>query len=282
MRKIQRSGSILIFLMVLGFSIAGHAQTRVPDVHFDPTPWDVVEAMLNKAGVNQDDVVYDLGCGDGRFVILAAKNFGARGVGVDIDPVRIKESKENAQKAKVADRTTFIEGDLFKADIREATVVTLYLLNDLNYQLRQKLFRELKPGTRIVSYTFDMADWEPDEMMQIRDRFFYYWVIPADVKGIWRFNIASLGGDLQDQLTLNQKYQEVSGKIIVQGREFHIRDQRLKGNQVSFGIRYNVEGQNVLMKFSGRVTGDLLEGSVEVQGGPWAGTKPWNAQRVKH
>ena len=282
MLKIQRSPLILIFLLAFGLSLTAHAQTRVPDVHFEPTPWDVVEAMLNKAGVNQDDVVYDLGCGDGRFVILAAKKFGARGVGVDIDPVRIKESKENAQKAKVADRTTFIEGDLFKADIREATVVTLYLLNDLNYQLRPKLFRELKPGTRIVSYTFDMADWEPDEMMQIRDRFFYYWVIPADVKGIWRSNIASLGGDLQDQLTLNQKYQEVSGKITVQGREFHIRDQRLKGNQVSFGIRYNVEGQNVLKKFNGRVTGDMLEGSVEIQGGPWAGTKPWKAQRVKH
>ncbi len=247
--------------------MAGHAQTRVPYVHFDPTPWDVVEAMLNKAGVTQDDVVYDLGCGDGRFVIMAAKKFGARGVGIDIDPMRIKESKENAQMANVSDRTVFIEGDRFKADIREATVVTLYLLNDLNYQLRPKLFRELKPGTRIVSYTFDMTDWEPDDMVQIRDRFFYYWVIPADVKGIWRFSIPSFGVGLQDQLILNQKYQEISGKISVQGREFPIRGQRLKGDQVSFGIRYNDEGQNVAMRFNGRVAGDTLEGSIEIQGG---------------
>lgn len=281
MGKFQKPPLILIFLMVLGLSITGHAQTRAPDVHFEPTPWDVVEAMLIKAGVTHDDVVYDLGCGDGRFVIMAAKTFGARGVGIDIDPVRVRESRENARLANVSDRTTFIEGDLFKADIREATVVTLYLLNELNYQLRPKLFRELRPGTRIVSYTFDMADWEPDDMVQIRDRFFYYWVIPADVKGIWRFDIASLRVGLEDRLTLNQKYQEISGKISVQGRELLIRDQRLTGDQLSFSARYNLEGHNITMKFKGRLTGDTLEGSVEIQGGPQAGTKPWKAQRIK-
>lgn len=281
MMKIQRSASILIFLIGLSLSLTAHAQTRVPDVHFDPTPMDVVEAMLTRAGVNEKDVVYDLGCGDGRFVIMAAKKFGARGVGIDIDPVRIKESKENAEKENVADRTIFIEGDLFKADIREATVVTLYLLNDLNYQLRPKLFLELKPGTRIVSYTFDMADWEPDDMTQIRDRFFYYWIIPAEVNGIWHYTIQSLEGPLQNLLTLNQKYQMVSGKITFQGREFILRDHRIKGDQLSFGIRYNVEGQNVALKFDGRVDGDRIEGTVEIQGGPWTGKKPWKAQRVK-
>lgn len=282
MREIQRPGPILIFLMVLGFSMAGHSQTRVPDVHFEPTPMEVVDAMLNKAGVNQDDVIYDLGCGDGRFVISAAKRFGARGVGVDINPVRIKESKENAQKANVADRTKFIEGDLFKVDIREATVVTLFLLNELNFQLQPKLFHELRPGTRIVSYTFDMADWEPDEIVQIGGRFFYYWVIPANVAGTWHFRIVSSGGELQDQLVLNQEFQEIGGKVTVHGQEIRIRDQRLKGDQVSFRVRYNFEGQNVVMKFNGRVTGDILEGNVEIQGGPWAGTKSWKAQRVKN
>jgi len=281
MRKIQRRFSILIFLTVLGFSITGHAQTKVPDVHFEPTPMEVVEAMLRKARVNQNDVVYDLGCGDGRFVILAAKQFGARGVGVDIDPLRIKESKENAQKANIADRTTFIEGDLFKTDIREATVVTLYLLNELNYQLRPKLFTELRPGTRIISYTFDMADWEPDEMVQVGGRFYYYWVIPANVTGTWHFKSVSFGGELQDQLVLNQEFQEIRGRVTVHGHEIRIRDQRLRGDQLSFSVRYNFEGQNIAMKFNGRVIGDIIEGTVEIQGGPWAGTKPWKAQRVK-
>lgn len=280
--KIQKSVSTLVFLMVIGLSLTGYAQTRVPDVHFDPTPMDVVEAMLTRAGVHQNDVVYDLGCGDGRFVIMAAKNFGARGVGIDIDPVRIKESKENAQKEKVADRTAFIEGDLFKADIREATVVALYLLPDLNYQLRPKLFRELRPGTRVLSYTFDMVDWEPDDMVQIRDRFFYYWVIPANVKGLWHLNIESLGSPLQDQLQISQKFQEISGKITVQGRELPIRDHRLWGDQLSFGIRYNLEGKNVAMKFKGRVTGDILEGTVEIQEGSRTVSKSWKAQRVKN
>jgi len=267
--------------MVLCFSITGYSQTRVPDVHFEPTPEATVITMLQKAGVNQNDVVYDLGCGDGRFVILAAKKFGARGVGVDIDPVRIKESKENARKANVTDRTTFIEGDLFNVDIREATVVTLYLLNELNQQLRPKLFQELKPGSRIVSYTFDMADWEPDEMVQVGGRFFYYWVLPATVGGTWYFRSVSFRGELQDQLILNQEFQEIRGKVTVHGQEIRIRDQRLKGDQLSFSARYNFEGQNVSMKFNGRVTGDTIDGTVEIQGGPWAGTKPWKAQRVK-
>ncbi len=282
MRKIQRPGAVLIFLMSLCFAVTGHAQTKVPDVHFEPTPIEVVEAMLRKAGVNQNDVVYDLGCGDGRFVIFAAKQFGARGVGVDIDPVRIKESKENAQKENVTDRTTFIEGDLFKTDIREATVVTLYLLNELNYQLRPKLFAELRPGSRIISYTFDMADWEPDEMVQVGGRFFYYWVIPANVAGTWQFKSISYRGELQDQLVLNQVFQEISGKVNVHGQDIRIRDQRLKGDQLTFSARYNFEGQNVAMKFSGRVAGDTIDGTVEIQGGPWAGTKPWKAQRVKN
>jgi SAM-dependent methyltransferase len=268
--------------MAVCFAITSHSQTRVPDVHFEPTPEATVIAMLNKAGVNKDDVVYDLGCGDGRFVISAAKRFGARGVGIDIDPVRIKESKENAQKANVADRTKFIEGDLFKADIRGATVVTLYLLNELNYQLRPKFFQELRPGTRIVSYTFDMADWEPDEMVQVGGRFYYYWVIPANVAGIWNFKSVSFRGELQDQVALYQEFQEISGKVTVHGQEIRIRDQRLKGDQLSFSARYNFEGQNVAMKFNGRVTGNIIEGSVEIQGGPWAGTKPWKAQRIKN
>jgi len=287
MIKVQhRLWPILIFVIVIGmitgFSITGYLQKRLPDVHFEATPEDVVEAMLKMAGVTKEDVVYDLGCGDGRFVITAAKKFGARGVGVDIDPVRIKESRENAQKGGVADHVKFIEGDLFKTDISGATVVTLYLLNELNVQLRPKLFQELKPGTRIVSYTFDMGDWEPDEIGQVRDRMFYYWVIPANIAGTWHWSLGSPTGQWQNQLLLDQEFQEVSGKVSLQGWELRIREPRLKGDQLSFRLRYNFEGQNVSMRFNGRMNDDIIKGSVEIQGGPWSGTKEWTAKRIKN
>lgn len=148
------------------------------DVPYVPTPQEVVEGMLEFAGVKKTDVVYDLGCGDGRIVITAAKKYGARGVGVDINPERIKEAEENARQAGVTDRVRFIQGDLFKADIHEATVVTLYLLSSVNLKLRPKLLSELRPGTRIVSNTFDMGDWKPDKQTEVNGRTIYYWVVP--------------------------------------------------------------------------------------------------------
>ncbi len=158
------------------------AQERRPDVHYVPTPEAVVEEMLRVANVGKNDVVYDLGCGDGRIVITAAQKHGARGVGIDIDPQRIKESNENARKAGVTDRVKFLQQDLFETDFSEATVVTLYLLPALNVKLRPKLLRELKPGTRIVSHAFDMGDWKPDKVVTVpgleEERTVYYWVVP--------------------------------------------------------------------------------------------------------
>jgi SAM-dependent methyltransferase len=149
------------------------------DVPYVPTPQIVVDEMLKVASVTKNDVVYDLGCGDGRIVITAAKQHGARGVGVDIDPERIKESNENAQKAGVTERVKFMQGDLFKMDLKEATVVTLYLLPEINLKLRPKLFQELKPGTRVVSHAFDMGDWKPEKTVKVDGRTIYYWTIPA-------------------------------------------------------------------------------------------------------
>lgn len=151
---------------------------RTPDVIFVPTPREVVEAMLKVAKVTKDDLVYDLGCGDGRIVISAVKDFGARGVGIDIDPVRIGEAKKNAQEAGLTDRIQFREEDLFEADISKATVVTLYLLPSLNLKLMPKLMKELKPGTRIVSHAFDMGDWKPEQELDVNGRKVYFWIIP--------------------------------------------------------------------------------------------------------
>jgi precorrin-6B methylase 2 len=150
------------------------------DVPYVPTMPEIVDQMLRLANVGRDDVVYDLGCGDGRLVIAAVKKFGAkRGVGVDIDPERIKESDENARAAGVADRVKFIEQDLFKADIREATVVTLYLLPDVNLRLRPKLWAELRPGTRVVSNAFDMGDWKYERVAFVGENPIYFWTIPV-------------------------------------------------------------------------------------------------------
>ena len=152
------------------------------DVPYVPTPQPVVDAMLKLAQVKKDDVVYDLGCGDGRIVVTAAKQFGARGVGVDIDPERIKDSNANAQKAGVTDQVKFVQSDLFKMDLKDATVVTLYLLPEINLKLRPKLFRELKPGTRVVSHVFDMGEWKPEKTIRMnadREHVLYFWTIPA-------------------------------------------------------------------------------------------------------
>jgi ribosomal protein L11 methylase PrmA len=137
-----------------------------------------VDAMLALAHVTKGDVVYDLGCGDGRVVVTAAKEKGARGVGIDIDQERINEATENAEKAGVTDRVEFRRQDLFKADIHEATVVALYLLPAINLKLRPKLWRDLKPGTRIVSHSFDMGDWKPEKQIEVRGEMIYFWTIP--------------------------------------------------------------------------------------------------------
>ena len=152
---------------------------RAPDVHWDPAPHEVVTEMLKLACVSKDDIVYDLGCGDGRIVIAAARDFGARGVGIDIDPQRIAESNENARTAGVTQRVTFREEDLFEADIREATVVTLFLWPSLNLKLQPKLLKELKPGTRIVSYIHNMGDWPAEKQVTAGTRQIYLWTIPS-------------------------------------------------------------------------------------------------------
>ena len=152
---------------------------RSPDVIFVPTPQEVVDAMLKLAKVGANDVVYDLGSGDGRIPITAARTYGARGVGIDIDPQRIKEATENLKAANVADKVRFLNQDLFTTNISEATVVTLYLLPSLNLKVLPKLNAELKPGTRIVSHAFDMGDIKPQQTMNVNGRTIYMWTVPV-------------------------------------------------------------------------------------------------------
>ena len=167
-------------LLAVTLAAAQNSQPkRQPEVPFVPTPDAVVEGMLKLANVTNSDTVYDLGCGDGRIVISAAKRYGARGVGVDINPERVEEARANARKAAVESLVKFEENDLFDADIRGATVVTLYLLPNVNMRLRPKLLKDLKPGSRVVSHSFDMEDWKPDKEEVVDGRHIFLWTIPA-------------------------------------------------------------------------------------------------------
>ena len=187
----------------------------------------------------------------------------------------------------------FIEQDLFKTDISEATVVSLYLYPELNLRLRPKLFRELRPGTRIVSHEFDMDDWKPDNMgtvhnvklyyrpnPTVKDTHYYYWVIPADVAGIWRWTLSTSTGMRDYVLRLVQQFQEISGNVNIKGQEIPIGDARLVGDQLSFTFRDNTDKQNAVMRFNGRVSSDTIKGNVDVQGGPFAGNYSWTARRT--
>lgn len=170
--------NLFAFVLLWAGAVMQQAPLRTPDVHYVPTPQPVVDAMLKIANVTGSDVVYDLGCGDGRIPVTAAQRFGARGVGIDIDPKRIEEANANAKAAGVTDKVTFLNQDLFTSDFREATVVTLYLLPSLNEKLMPKLKAELKPGTRIVSHAFDMGStWPAEKTEQVDGRTIYYWTI---------------------------------------------------------------------------------------------------------
>jgi predicted RNA methylase len=186
-RSSDKNAGFAFLILVAGLAAAQTAAPRrEPDVPYVPTTDAAVHAMLKLAAVTRGDVVYDLGCGDGRLVVAAAKEYGARGVGIDIDPDRIREAKENARKAGVENLTRFEENDLFKVDIHEASVVTLFLLSSINEKLRPKLIRDLRPGTRIVSNTFQMGNWKPDREETVEsadeDSYFsrkiYLWLIP--------------------------------------------------------------------------------------------------------
>jgi ribosomal protein L11 methylase PrmA len=172
-----------LFLALLLLSAAGaaapQAETQHPDVIFVPTPQEVVDKMLELAKVGKGDVLYDLGSGDGRIPVTAAMRFGIRATGIDIDPQRIAEANDNAKKNGVSHLVRFRQEDLFKAKFSEATVVTLYLLPDLNVKLRPRLLAELKPGTRIVSHQFDMGTWKPERKLELNGRTIYLWTVPA-------------------------------------------------------------------------------------------------------
>jgi SAM-dependent methyltransferase len=283
-RHVLRGVGCCLALILAGLWVSAYAQPqpKKPDVEYVPTPHNVVAEMLRLVELQKTDVVYDLGCGDGRVVITAAKRYGTRGVGVDIDPKRIKESRANARQAGVANRVKFLQQDLFETDVREASVVTLYLLPELNRKLRPKLLRDLRPGTRVVSHDFDMGDWHPDHVIYVQGSYehtVFYWVIPATVDGSWHLTVPAATGERRYLLRLQQRYQEVRGTASAEGEAILITNATLTGDHLRFTMVTRIQGEEVRMSFDGRVSGDAMRGSVEVQGGAMEGRHGWTSQR---
>jgi SAM-dependent methyltransferase len=281
---------ILFFPCIAGTYVSLHGQmafAQVPplaqkeinlDVPYEPSSEDVVRTMLEIANVGKDDIVYDLGCGDGRIVIAAAQRTGARGVGVDLDPERIKESQENARRVNLADRVKFYQNDLFQTKISEATVVMLYLYPEVNLKLRPKLFRELKPGTRVVSHSHDMGTWEPDQTKTVPNGHrVHFWTMPANVTGVWEWEMP--GEKERYVLRLNQKFQKISGTLQAGPYDVPVTDLDLKGDWVQFTIERTFKGQAETWIFSGRIQGHFLEGTVQRMSAYAQGKHTWKATR---
>jgi hypothetical protein len=249
------------------------------DVPYVPTPPVVVEEMLRLANVGRDDFVMDLGSGDGRILIAAARKFGARGIGVDLDPERIEESNYNAQVEGVSERVTFEQQDLFKFDISRATVVTMYLLPKVNMKLRSRLLHDLKPGTRIVSHDFDLEDWQPDQKSTVRKNVFL-WIVPAKVDGRWRMSIALPAGTRAYEFEWRQKFQELDGLVRYDKKVAGVWNPKLSGDRINFVIVDDSATPDSNLYFEGRVAADSMEGTIRRGIGADQSQMTWRAERV--
>jgi SAM-dependent methyltransferase len=269
-------GVALVLAGILPVSAAQvTGQTNIPTPYIPSTTL-AVDEMLRVADVKPGDFVVDLGSGDGRIVIAAARDYGARGLGIDIDPMLIEESTENARKAGVADRVTFRQGDALKADIREATVVTLYLLPNLVERLKPVLLKQLKPGTRIVAHDFPFSDWKPDRQVTISKNYYLY-VVPARVGGKWRIEAELPDGKRDYEIDFDQNFQRIKGGARVEGGYLPAFDAQLDGDRIRFVL---VENQQTSHHFEGQVDGWTIAGVVRSGPGRERVTGRWRATRV--
>jgi len=280
--RIRTIGFLALLFILVAPILADKKQPEI-EVPFEPTPPQVVEEMLQLGKVAASDYVFDLGCGDGRIVIAAAKKYGAKGFGVDLDPQRIEECKEGAEAAGVTDKVAFKLGDIFDVDLRPATILATYLLDETNLKLRPKYFRELRPGTRIVSHAFDMADWKADKTehpAKARNNIIYLWIIPASVGGVWQWTVKNPQGEIQYRLSLEQEFQVVRGELTPAGsKPSRINSASLTGSELKFTAMVPDGQRQVRVNFKGTVNGDTIKGTQQWSSGPQAGTHEWVAKR---
>lgn len=267
-----------VAVLLAGNAIAAEPGPFPSDV---PTPYlpstqVAVDEMLRLAGTGPDDLVVDLGSGDGRVVIAAARDFGARGLGIEIDPKLVAESEANARRAGVAGRVAFRRGDVLRADYRAATVVTLYLLPNLVEKLKPRLLAELKPGTRIVAHDYGFAGWKPDRSVVVSKTFHLY-VVPARVAGRWRLQASLTDGGREYSLEFEQRYQELRGGASVAGGFLPAFDAKLSGDRIAFVL----VDDGTSHRFEGAVQGALaMEGTVRSGPGRNQAMGSWRATRV--
>ena len=262
---------LLPVLILIPASLIGqlYLQEKPLDVPYVPSKPEIVATMLRMAKVTKNDLLYDLGCGDGRIVITAAQLYGTRGVGVDIDPDRVQESQENAAKANVGHLVKFLEQDIFQADFHEATVVSLYLLTSVNLRLRPNLLAQLRPGTRIVSHNYAMDTWKPDDsavvMVNETTHNVYFWVVPANVSGVWEGSWVEGSRKTAFGLELEQHFQWPSGTIKRADSDETLTDISLNGDKLQFTASGGDISEGSEMIFTGRVTGNEMQGTVEIK-----------------
>ena len=263
---------------------AAASDLQVPYV---PTAPNVVDAMLAIAHVGPQDYLIDLGSGDGRILITAATRYGARGYGVDLDENLVARANEAARRAGVGDRVAFQARNLFITDISQASVLTLYLFQSVNVQLRSRLFAELKPGTRVVSHDFDMDEWQPDEQLTIPvpdkpygppESQVFLWVIPANAAGTWLGTVGAKTDGAEFRAELSQSFQMVSGTARVGEMGGKVRTGRLRGQSVRFTLDVPVAGRGILYAFEGRIEGETLVGTVKIANGA---VRDWRARRIR-
>jgi SAM-dependent methyltransferase len=278
----------LVWAALALFALGVSAQDALKDLDtpYVPTPQVVVDRMLDLAQLKAGETVIDLGSGDGRIMIEAASKYGARGFGVEIDPLLVKRSNENARRAGVADRVKFLQQDLFKTDFHEANVLTLYLLPDVNLALRPKILAELKPGARVVSHDYGMGDWRPDAEETIaapdkkvgarKESQVYLWTVPAKVEGEWIFELSSGVKSRRTRLVFKQKFQIVSGSVELTGQgNVRLSGGRLRGDELRLTLPAGAVDHGPV-EMVGRVSGDAIAGTLRKAGRELA---TWSARR---
>lgn len=240
-----------------------HVGQAGKDVIWVPTPDDVVDRMLRMAQVTPNDYVVDLGAGDGKIAIAAAKRFGARALGIEYNPDMARHAQQNVERAGVAGRAKIVQGDIFVSDFSQATVVTMYLLPALNLKLRPQILA-MRPGTRVVSHSFSMDDWEADEVSSLDGRRAYFWVVPASVGGTWTLEVVGGGKSEKLELTFEQKFQKIEGTVSLGPLLGGLREPQLRGFHIAFAY---VDNAGVRREFTGRVSGARMEGSFRADSG---------------
>jgi len=266
----MKTGITGLFAVITMFSFQVQAQEL--DAPYVSTPHAVVDKMLELAGVGPGDYVIDLGSGDGRIVIAAAKR-GAVGHGVELDPELVEKSEKNAVESGVTGRVMFLEEDIFETDFSQASVITMYLLSTVNIELRPRLLNMLEPGTRIVSHSFSMGAWEADEILRLEGRNLYYWIIPADAEGEWQWETDGMSF----RMSATQEFQNVSATIHYDGQELFVDQVDLKGSRLTI-ITENLRNGDRFV-FSGRVHADRITGTVQIHHDNQRQIRPWTAVR---